>query len=133
MSGDIKAAILLRSYVEEEKKLADEHMERIKHERHACLYDTQDTEQLQRLIKAAGQPDGYKVYYAGKEGQDWQPPKEYQYKMKRYVSRFHPGWKNSVGGQKVKAGIIEQYGQLLIKFSFEEEVDIVPLDNLEKM
>ena len=127
----LKAAFLFRGYEEGEKELAELHLRRIGSDPHAFLYDTMLAGHREKLVIAARQPFGYKIYYAGKKGIDWKPPPEYQEKMKHYIRKHHPGWRTVKDGEQIQIGLYEELGQLLLKFSFAGEEDTLPFDNIE--
>ena len=127
----LKAAFLFRAYDTDERELAEKHLALIANDRNAFLYDINNPEHLKKLHTAAKQPIGYKVFYAGKKGLDWKPPYDYQNKMRNYIRRKHPGWKMQPGGDKIGIGLYEEFGELFLKFSFEEENDKIPFDEIE--
>jgi hypothetical protein len=127
----LKAAFLFRGYEEAERAVAELHFQKIAADPHAFLYDALLPEHRERLTLAARQPFGYKIYYAGKKGIDWKPPPEYQEKMKHYIRSHHPGWRTAKDGEQIQIGLYEEFGQLLLKFSFEGEEDTLPFDNIE--
>ena len=132
LEGRLKAAFLLRSYPEDEKGLAEEHLRMIAGDHHAFLYDASVAEELERLKIAARQPFGFKVFYAAKKGVDWRPPQLYQEKMRHYLSRHHADWRPTRGEKPIEAGLHEEFGALFIKFSYGGEEDMIPFDDIEK-
>ena len=139
--GRLKAAFLVRGYDAEEKELAERHFAAISRgsnvlgigrDPNAFLYDVLVPEHVERLGIAAGQPFGYKVFYAAKKGVEWKPPESYQEKMKAYIRRHHPGWRTKKDGDKIQIGLYEEFGELFLKFSYEEEHDTIPFDLIEK-
>jgi hypothetical protein len=128
----LKAAFLFRAYGEDEMELAKKHLEILVNDKNAFLYDVTNSEHLEKLHVAARQPFGYKIFYAGKKGIEWQPPDRYQVKMRNYVKKEHPGWRTKPGGDKVEIGLYEEFGELFLKFSFEGEDDKLPFDEIEK-
>jgi hypothetical protein len=148
--GRLKAAFLLRAYPAEEKEMADAHLAALTHpagvardagvahdaalarDANAYLYDAAVPEHLERLYIAAGQPFGYKVFYAAKKGVDWKPPAVYQEKMKAYIRRHHPAWRTQKGGEKISIGLHEEFGELFLTFSFDKESDKIPFDLIEQ-
>ena len=128
----IRAAFLFRAYEDHEKEEATLHLNRIETDPHRFLYDAANEEHLQKLFIASGQPRGFAIYYAGKKEQDWKPPYEYQLKLKDYIRTKHPGWRPKRGGDKIQAGLYEEYGELFLKLSFEGEEDIIPFELIEK-
>lgn len=132
MQPHLRAAFLLRAYDENEKNIAHSHIERLQSDPNSFLYDAQNKEHMERLIIAAKQPFGLKIYYAGKKGIDWKPPPEYQSKVQKYIAHHHPHWRPKSGGDKIQAGLYEEFGQLFLKLSFEQEEDKIPFDEIEK-
>ena len=154
--GRLKAAFLLRAYPAEEKEMAEAHLAAITdpaglardtapwqgagltqgtaitHDPNAYLYDAMIPEHLERLYIAAGQPFGYKVFYAAKKGVDWKPPAVYQEKMKAYIRRHHPAWRTQKDGEKISIGLHEEFGELFLTFSFDKESDKIPFDLIEQ-
>jgi hypothetical protein len=148
--GRLKAAFLLRGYPAEEKEMADAHLAALTHDAglardtgitrdaavardaNAYLYDAALPEHLERLYIAAGQPFGYKVFYAAKKGLDWKPPAVYQEKMKAYIRRHHPAWRTQKDGEKISIGLHEEFGELFLTFSFDKESDKIPFDLIEQ-
>jgi hypothetical protein len=138
--GRLKAAFLVRGYGADEKELAERHFAAIGganvlgivRDPNAFLYDVQVPAHVERLEIAAGQPFGYKVFYAAKKGVEWKPPESYQEKMKAYIRRHHPGWRTKKEGDKIQIGLYEEFGELFLKFSYEEEHDTIPFDLIEK-
>jgi hypothetical protein len=132
MEARLKAAFLVRGYEADEKELAEKHLAALSQDGNAFLYDTAVPEQVERLRIAAGQPFGYKVYYAAKKGIDWRPPAVYQQKIRRYIGRHHPGWRTTREGGKIEVGLYEEFGELFIKFSHGEEEEIIPFEGIEE-
>ena len=131
MESRLKAAFLIRGYQEEEKELATQHMTTLNRDGNAFLYDATIAEHVERLQVAAGQPFGYKVFYAAKKGLDWKPPAIYQQKIRRYIGRHHPGWRPQKEGDKIQVGLYEEFGELFIKFSHDREEDTIPFERIE--
>jgi hypothetical protein len=127
-----KAAFLLRAYFPEEKELAGQHLASLSGDPYAFLYDADDPEHLKKLQLAATQPAGYRIYYAAKKGIDWDPPEAYQEKMREYIRRHHPSWRTKPGGDKIQIGLFEEFGQLFLKFNFDEQEDTIPFEWIEK-
>lgn len=132
MNARLKAAFLLRAYPEAEKEHADQHVGAIPRDVHAFLYDAAIPEHLEKLLIAASQPFGYKIFYAAKKGMDWTPPPVYKEKVRHYINRHHPGWRGNPDGEKIQVGLYEEFGQLFIKFSYDGEEDTIPFDDIEK-
>jgi hypothetical protein len=132
MDTRLKAAFLLRAYPEEEKETAEQHLSALPRDGNAFLYDAAVPEQLEKLHIAARQPHGFKVFYAAKKGVDWKPPALYEEKMRRYIRRHHSDWQATRGGSPIRIGLYEEFGELFLKFSYKEEDDILPFDDIEK-
>jgi hypothetical protein len=132
MQDGLKAAFLFRGYSEEERALAQTHLEKLARDPHAFLYDAKNEEHLEKLMRASRQPAGFKVYYVGKKKWEWRPPAQYQDKMKRYIQKKHAGWRTSRGKNQVLIGLYESFGDIFLKFNFENESDQIPFDEIEK-
>lgn len=130
--GRLKSAFLIRGYSADEKELAEQHLAAIGHDPNAFLYDVQVPAHVERLTIAAGQPFGYKVFYAAKKGVDWKPPEAYEGKIRAYISRHHAVWRTQKEGDKIQVGLYEEFGELFLKFSYQEENDSIPFDLIEK-
>jgi hypothetical protein len=140
----LKAAFLLRAYEEIDKTTAEQHLAALTWQRpdgggsrdpYAFLYDVTIQDHLVRLKTAATQPFGYKVFYAAKRGVDWKPPEAYREKMRHYILRHHPGWRNTSatkGADPIEIGLYEEFGELFLKFSREDEHDTIPFDLIEQ-
>src|ERR1700761_1769565 len=102
------AAFLLRAYEAEERETAGEHMAAITNDGNAFLYDATEPAHLQKLEIAAGQPFGYKIFYAAHKGVEWKPPQTYQEKMRQYIRRHHPAWRSIKEGNKIEIGLFEE-------------------------
>lgn len=132
MDARLKAAFLLRAYTPEEKEDADRHLAALGHDGNAFLYDASLPEHEEKLRIAAGQPFGYKIFYAAKKGADWKPPPVYREKIKHYIRQHHPGWRTRKGGDKIQVGLYEEFGELFLKLSYDKEHDTIPFDLIEK-
>jgi len=128
----LKAVFLLRAYPGEEKEMADQHLAALPRDVHAFLYDAAVPEHLEKLHIAARQPHGFKVFYAAKKGVDWKPPAVYEEKMRHYIRRHHSDWRPTRGGEPIRIGLYEEFGELFLKFSYKEEEDTLPFDDIEK-
>lgn len=121
-------AFLLRAYTDGEKEYAEQHMETLSKDRHAFLYDAELPGHRQRLERAAGQPEGYQVYYAVKKGRDWTPPEAYQQKIRSYIWKNHPDWRAPA---KIEVGLEEEFGELFLVLQCKSEEVTIPLATIE--
>lgn len=127
----LRAAFLLRAYETSEWELARQHMQAIATDPNAFLYDTENDDHCARLHKAASQPSGYAVYYAGRKGDNWTPPPYYENRIKSYIRSQHPSWKPQSRSESIRVGITEEFGQLFLKLEFGSDTDLIPLSKLE--
>lgn len=132
----LKAAFLLRGYLESEREMAERHMAALGRDGNAFLYDATVQEHMGRLVVAADQPFGYKVFYAAKKGVDWKPPALYAEKIRIYINRHHPDWRGrqDAGGRdagKIEVGLYEEFGELFLKFSHGQEEETIPFHIIE--
>ncbi|HWK02106.1 MAG TPA: hypothetical protein VNS58_00645 [Puia sp.] len=132
MDARLKAAFLFRAYSADEREQAERHVTAIPQDPHVFLYDADIPEQLEKLYIAARQPFGYKIFYAAKKGVDWKPPPVYREKIRHYINRHHAGWRGSREGEKIQVGLYEEFGELLLKFSYDGEEDTIPFGDIEK-
>jgi hypothetical protein len=132
MQAGLRASFLFRAYEAHEKAIAEDHINMISSDSNHFLYDAVIPEHLDKLFIAASQPAGFKIYYAGKKEQDWKPPAEYQLKLKSYIRAKHPGWRPKRGGDKILAGLYEEYGELFLKLSYEDKEEKIPFGEIEK-
>jgi hypothetical protein len=132
MQQGLKAAFLFRAYAADEKESARDHLRRLGHDPNAYLYDVGVAMDMDKLKVAARQPLGYKIYYVGKTKLTWRPPVVYQDKIKRYLQQVHNNWRTSRGKTQVMTGLYEEFGDIFLKFNFENEVDKIPFDEIEK-
>ena len=133
MAKRLTAAFLIRGYWKDEQELAQQHMTALAgRDANAFLYDATIPEHVKKLRIAAAQPFGYKVFYAAKKGVDWKPPAVYQQKIRRYINRHHPNWRAQGEGGEILVGLYEEFGELFIKFSHDEEEDYIPFDLIEQ-
>jgi hypothetical protein len=127
----LKAAFLLRAYEDVDKSVAEQHLAALNNDPYAFLYDVTIQDHIVRLKTAASQPFGYKIFYAAKKGVDWKPPETYREKMRHYINRNHPAWRATGGAAQVEIGLYEEFGELFLKFSCEDEHDTIPFDLIE--
>jgi hypothetical protein len=129
--GRLKAAFLLRAYEAIDRPTAEQHLAALHGDPYAFLYDVTVQDHLVRLKTAATQPFGYRVFYAAKKGVDWKPPENYREKMRHYIRRHHPDWRGARGADPIEIGLYEEFGELFLKFSREDEHDTIPFDLIE--
>ena len=129
--GRLKAAFLLRAYEAIDRPTAEQHLAAIHKDPYAFLYDVTVQDHLVRLKTAATQPFGYKVFYAAKKGVDWTPPEAYREKMRHYINRHHPDWRDTQNREPVEIGLYEEFGELFLKFSHRDKHDTIPFDLIE--
>ena len=126
------AAFLIRAYDTDERETAGRHMDMLTKDGNAFLYDSDNPDHLQKLTTAAGQPFGYKIFYAAHKGIEWKPPPAYQEKMRNYLRRHHPAWRAQKEGDKINIGLYEEFGRLFLKFSHAGEDDTIPFELIEQ-
>ena len=132
MEARLKAAFLIRGYQAEEKALAEQHIATLQRDGNAFLYDITIYAHLDKLGIAAGQPFGYKIFYAAKKGMDWRPPAVYQQKIRRYIGKHHPGWRPQKEGDQIQVGLYEEFGELFIKLNHGDEEEMIPFESIEQ-
>ncbi len=126
-----KAGFLFKSYLEDDKTTLLKHQAHIQQDQYHKIYDAQQPHDRQLLQIAASQPQGYKVYYAGKKGANWSPPALYENLIKSYIRQHHPHWRPHGKKEQIQVGLVEEFGTLFLKLEFENETDQIPLNKIE--
>ncbi|HLX91482.1 MAG TPA: hypothetical protein VKR32_07355 [Puia sp.] len=127
----IRAAFLLRGYTLNEKSLAEKHFSLLRDDSNSFFYDARIPDHLRRLEFAASQPAAFKIFYVGKTTMEWRPPPEYQKKTKYFLQNNFPDWRTTRGKNKIWVGLFEEFGNLWLKFGFENEEHLIPFERIE--
>ena len=124
-----KGAYLITHYREEAK--AQIHFDALGREKGRFLYSLSDPDHMDKLTKAADQPDGYIIYAALLRDKKWQAPSDMKGKIKRYIS-LRLDWKPK-GSETVNTNLFFQFGELFITLKWGSHEVKIPLSDLERL
>lgn len=93
------------------------------------LYDSTNKEHLQKLLVAATQPDGYRIYI-NLLPKKWKATDGLKTKINSYMLHRLPWWKYSPA-DKLNVTLKERYGQLYIVLLWKGQQTEVHLDEIE--
>ncbi|SEW52066.1 hypothetical protein [Chitinophaga arvensicola] len=124
---DIKEIFLITHY--DDLKAAEEHMAHIAADHRKHLYQISIPEDREKLMIAAAQPDGYKVYVALLKDKKWKGAAKLQPKLKTYLQQ-NTSWKVKDGA--IAADLYLHYGELMLKLVNPSGEITLPLSDIEK-
>ncbi len=108
--AEIKEAFLMTHY--DDLSAAQEHMQHIAADPRKCLYQINIREEQEKLMIAAAQPAGYRVYSALLKDKKWKAPPRLLSDIKSYL-RANTAWKVKDGG--IAADLYLHFGELMLK------------------
>ncbi|MDR6570033.1 MULTISPECIES: hypothetical protein [Chitinophaga] len=91
---------------------ANEHLLHISADHRKGIYHTANPEEMEKLMTAATQPKGYKVYVALLKVRKWKGTAQLQEKLKHYL-QTNTKWKVKDGA--IVADLYLHYGELMLK------------------
>jgi hypothetical protein len=110
--------------------LANEHMQHISADYRKQLYHAGNPEEMEKLLMAASQPKGYKVYVALLKTRKWKGSAQLEEKLKRYL-QTNTKWKVKDG--RIVADLYLYYGQLMLKVENPLGEITLPLSEVERL
>lgn len=110
--------------------LANDHMQHIAADHRKCLYYTGIPEEMEKLLIAASQPKGYKVYVALLKDRKWKGGAQLEPKLKRYL-QANTRMRGKDG--EIVADLYLHYGELMLKVVNPSGEINVPLSEIEKI
>ncbi len=113
-----------------DKERADRHMRLLMKDPFRFLYDSRDARHLEKLVKAASQPEGYRVYI-NLLPKKWKPGDGLKVKISRYVREKIPWWKYSPA-HKLNVTLKERYGELFIALLWKGQQTEILLEEIEE-
>lgn len=125
---ETKEAFLITPY--KDFSQVNAHFQAIKFDRRKHIYQIDFVSEKEKLIIAAGQPVGFKIFVSLLSTEKWKPPFQLQPKIKHYL-RSHTSWKPEKG-KGVHAKLFIQFGELYICLKYSNEEIKVPLAEIEK-
>lgn len=123
----LRAAFLLTHY--DDLISAETHFFALPNDPHRFLYDAANPEHYNKLLVAAAQPVGFRVF-SPLMPQPWKPPTPMARQIRDYISE-KMNW-TPARSDSVKADLFTQFGELFINLKFRNEELKVPLADIEK-
>jgi len=126
-------SLLLTHYVQkgDDYERIERHMRLLMTDKYRLLYDSKNSEHMQRLKIAASQPEGYKIYI-NLLPQAWKENNILKRKINNYLLHHFSRW-NYSSKDNLKVTLIERYGNLYIAMLWkgqQTEVDLNEIENL---
>lgn len=128
---DEKAFIpILFTYYNKERDMerhrADYHYAQLKKDNYAFLYDSENPEHKERLLKAAAQPLPYQCY-VNLLLKKWSPPLLLRRQLNKYMLQNFKDWNN----HKTNIQLKDRFGKLFLIASWELNRVEIPLEEIE--
>jgi len=108
---------------------AQRHMRLLWNDQYRFLYDSRNEEHLQKLMKAATKPDGFRIYI-NLLPKKWKANDDIKRKINSYMLHRLPWWKYNPA-DKLNVTLKERYGQLYIALLWKGQQTEVHLDEIE--
>jgi hypothetical protein len=123
--------VLLTHYIHHDTDLerARRHLRLLVKDRYRFLYDTTDPLHLEKLNRAALQPEGFRIY-VNLLPKKWKPSGILKKKVAAYMLHCLPGWKYSPS-DKLSVTLKERYGELFLALLWKGQQTEVHLDLVE--
>jgi len=123
-------SLLLTHYAvhEIDRERAERHIRRLLKDPFRFLYDSRNPEHLDRLMRSAEQPEGYRVYI-NLLPQKWKAGPVLKLKINRYVREKVPWWDYSPS-HKLNVTLKERYGELFIALLWKGQQTEVALEEV---
>lgn len=123
--------LLLTHYAhhEIEKERAERHMRLLFKDPYRHLYDSTHPPDLEKLYKAANQPEGYRIYI-NLLPKEWKANALLKIRIGNYVREKMPWWYYSPK-DKLRVTLRERYGELYIALLWKGQQTEVHLEDLE--
>lgn len=116
-------------HTDTDKERADRHMRLLMKDKFRFLYDSTNPEHLEKLKKAAAQPEGYRIYI-NLLPKKWKASDGLKLIISRYVSEKLSWW-NYTPKDKLNVTLKERYGELFIALLWRGQQTEVLLDDIE--
>ena len=128
---NIKAVFLLTYYYEDdiETTRAEMHAGLLKNDPYCFLYDARIPEHRTRLLKAASQPPGYKIYINLLPAK-WKAPTFLRDKIAGYIASALPEWRVN-RYSKLDITLQERFGNLYLDLHWKGRKATVQLDAVD--
>lgn len=132
---DPTVPILMTHYVHHEvdEERCKRHMRLLLKDSYRFMYDSTNPVHLEKLQKAAEQPEGFRVYI-NLLPQKWKPGPGLKRRISEYMLHALPGWKYSTA-DKLNVTLKERYGELYLGLLWkgqQTEVNLVEIENYSR-
>jgi hypothetical protein len=121
---------LLFTYYNKERDMerhrAHYHLAQLKKDKYAFLYDSENTEHKERLLRAAAQPMPYKCY-VNLLMKKWSPPATLRTQLTQYMLHKFADWNHP----KTNIQLKDRFGKLFLILSWDLSRVEVPLEEIE--
>lgn len=123
--------LLLTHYAhnETDRERAERHMRLLCKDAYRFMYDSNETLHLEKLYKAASQPQGCRIFI-NLLPKEWKANDILKMKISKYVKERLPWW-NYSPADKLKVTLKERYGELFIALLWRGQQTEVLLDDIE--
>jgi hypothetical protein len=129
-AGEMKPLLFTHyAHHEVEKERAQRHMRLLLKDPYRFLYDSTIPEHREKLLIAARQPDGYRIY-VNLMATKWKASASLKSKISRYMLHHLPWW-NYSPSDKLKVTLRERYGDLYLALLWKGQKTEVHLDEIE--
>ncbi|HMO34093.1 MAG TPA: hypothetical protein PKE07_13950 [Lacibacter sp.] len=105
------------------------HYEQLHHDRYGFRYDGSNQLHRDRLLLAAQQLPGYKVYINLLNG-PWLPPATLRQQLHQYLQQELPAWQYTPQ-QPLQVRLLDRYGKLFLHLRWKGHQTEVPLEAVE--
>ena len=106
------------------------HIKQLETDKYRFLYDSENPEHLQKLIAAAQQPPGYKIYI-NLLPKEWIPPDSLKRKIHHYMLHNLPWWNYNKTNQ-LHIHLTDRYGKLYLQLSWKGNKADVLLEEIDR-
>jgi hypothetical protein len=129
--GENSIPFLLTHYAhhETDKERAERHMRLLTRDRYRFLYDSTSPDHAEKLMVAAGQPGGYRIYI-NLLPKKWKADASMKLMIGSYVRDKLPWW-NYSPADKLQVTLKERYGELFIALLWKGRQTEVLLEEIE--
>lgn len=107
---------------------ANLHLKQLQEDKYRFLYDTENEEHRKKLLIAAEQPQGYRIFINLLPAR-WQPSTSLRRKIHAYVQKRYE--KKNSKTQKINVQLQDLYGKLYLLLSWKENKAEVLLEEVE--
>lgn len=114
-----------------EQERADRHLRLLFKDPYRKLYDSKNPPDLEKLWRAATQPEGYRIYI-NLLPKEWKANAMLKTKIGNYVKQKMHWWHYS-GKDKLRVTLRERYGELYIALLWKGQQTEVHLDDIENL